>query len=194
MRFFVWGNAVELIRQHPWFGVGPMHFAHDAARFRWGAHPHDWVLQIAAEWGLPALLLLGFALVRGLLALVRSRAGMSSIESGNVVLPALLVSGAAALVDGLVSGVIVMPQSQLAVALYLGLAIAWVRMSAPEEGPSHAVRSAARLANAFVLLVALASLVGGTYADIVDLMHDGTPNDVVNHGQRWPRLWENGFF
>jgi hypothetical protein len=67
-------------------------------------------------------------------------------------------------------------------------------MSAPEEGPSHAARSAARLANAFVLLVALASLVGGTYADIVDLMHDGTPNDAVNHGQRWPRLWENGFF
>ncbi|NIA55567.1 O-antigen ligase family protein [Massilia sp. TW-1] len=194
MRFFVWTNALELGRQHPWFGVGPMHFAHDAARFRWAAHPHDWVLQIAAEWGLPALLLLGFALFRGMRALVRSRAGMASIESGNVVLPALLVSGAAVLVDGLVSGLIVMPQSQLAIAMYLGFAIAWVRMSSPAEQPPRAAGGAMRLANVVVLSAALASLVAGTYADIVDVMHDGTPNAAANRGLRWPRLWEQGFF
>jgi O-antigen ligase len=194
MRSFVWENALGLVRQHPWFGVGPMHFAHDAARFRWAAHPHDWALQIAAEWGLPALLLLGFALFRGMRALVRSRSATASIESGNVVLSALLVSGAAVLVDGLVSGLIVMPQSQLAIALYLGFAIAWVRMSRPAEQPPRAAGGAMRLANAVVLSVALASLVAGTYVDIVDVMHDGTPNAAANRGLRWPRLWELGFF
>jgi putative inorganic carbon (hco3(-)) transporter len=194
MRFYVWGNALELIRQHPWFGVGPMHFAHDALRFRWAAHPHNWVLQIAAEWGLPALLLLGFALFQGMRALVRSRAGISSIENGGVVLSALLVSGAAVLVDGLVSGLIVMPQSQLAVALYLGFAIAWERMSAPMERPPRAAGWATRLANVLILLVALVSLVEGAYPDIVDLMNDGTPNAAVNPGVHWPRLWEAGFF
>jgi O-antigen ligase len=194
MRFFIWDNALGLIRQHPWFGVGPMHFAHDAARFRWAAHPHDWVLQIAAEWGLPALLLLGFALFQGMRALVRSRTAMASIESGNVVLPALLVSGVAVLVDGLVSGLIVMPQSQLAIALYLGFAIAWVRMSAPVEPLPRTAGGAIRLANVIILLVALASLAEGTYADIVDVMHDGTPNAAANRGLRWPRLWELGFF
>jgi hypothetical protein len=171
-----------------------MHFAHDAARFRWAAHPHDWVLQIAAEWGLPALLLLGFALFQGMRALVRSRTAMASIESGNVVLPALLVSGVAVLVDGLVSGLIVMPQSQLAIALYLGFAIAWVRMSAPVEPLPRTAGGAIRLANVIILLVAMASLAEGTYADIVDVMHDGTPNAAANRGLRWPRLWERGFF
>jgi O-antigen ligase len=193
-RFQIWGNAFELIRQHRWFGCGPMHFAHDGLRFRAGAHPHDWVLQIAAEWGLPALLLLGFAVFRGVRALVRSRAAMSSIENGNVVLAALLVSGAAVLVDGLVSGLIVMPQSQLAIALYLGFAIAWVRMSAPAQPLPRATGGAIRLANVIVLSVALASLVAGTYVDIVDVMHDGTPNAAANRGLRWPRLWELGFF
>jgi hypothetical protein len=194
MRFFIWDNALGLVRQHPWFGVGPMHFAHDAARFRWAAHPHDWVLQIAAEWGLPALLLLCVALFLGMRALVRSRAGMSSIESGNGVLSALLVSGAAVLVDGLVSGLIVMPQSQLAIALYLGFAIAWVRMSSAADQSPRAAGGAIRLANVVVLSVALASLVAGTYVDIVDVMHDGTPNAAANRGLRWPRLWEQGFF
>jgi O-antigen ligase len=193
LRFYVWGNALELIRQHPWFGVGPMHFAHDASRFHLGAHPHDWMLQIVAEWGLPALLLLAFALFQGMRALVRSRAAISSIESGNVVLAALLASGAAVLVDGMVSGLIVMPESQLAIALYLGFAIAWVRMSAPPAPPRAAGR-AMRLANVLTVLVALVTLVEGTYPDIVDLMNDGTPNAAVNKGVHWPRLWEAGFF
>jgi len=194
MRSFIWGNALELIRQHPWFGVGPMHFAHDALRFRWAAHPHDWVLQIAVEWGLPALLLVGFALFQGMRALVRSRAGMTSIEGGSVVLPALLVSGAAVLVDGLVSGLVVMPQSQLAIGLYLGFAIAWVRMSAPAEQPPRAGGTATRLANMLIVLLALVSLAKGVYPDVVDVMNDGTPNAAVNRGLRWPRLWELGFF
>jgi O-antigen ligase len=194
MRFFIWGNALDLIRQHPWFGVGPMHFAHDALRFRWAAHPHDWVLQIAVEWGLPALLVLAGVLFLGMRALVRSRAGMASIENGGDVLTALLVGGAAILADGLVSGLIVMPQSQLAIALYLGFAIAWVRMSAPAERPPRAAAPAKRFANALVLLVALVCLAEGVYADVVVVMNDGTPNAVVNRALRWPRLWELGFF
>jgi O-antigen ligase len=194
MRFFVWSNALELIRQHPWFGVGPMHFAHDAARFRFAAHPHDWVLQVAAEWGLPALLLLGFALLRGMRALVRTRAAMASIDCGNVVLPALLVGAVAVLVDGLVSGLIVMPQSQLAIALYLGLAIAWVRMSGPAQQPRRAAGAATRCANALILLAALACLAGGVHVDAVLVLHDGTPNAAANVDLRWPRLWELGFF
>ncbi len=193
-RFLVWGNALGLIRDHPWFGVGPMHFAHDAPLSRIAAHPHNWVLQIAAEWGLPSLLLLGFALFKGMRALVRSRTSMSSIECGNVVLPALLVAGAAVLVDGLVSGLIVMPQSQLAIALYLGFAIAWVRMSAPVAQPPYAAGAVTRCANVLVLLVALVCLAKGVYPDVVELMNDGTPNAAVNRGLRWPRLWELGLF
>jgi hypothetical protein len=51
-----------------------------------------------------------------------------------------------------------------------------------------------RLANVLTVLVALVTLVEGTYPDIVDLMNDGTPNAAVNKGVHWPRLWEAGFF
>ena len=125
---------------------------------------------------------------------MRSRVGISSIEGGNVVLPALLVGAAAVLVDGLVSGLIVMPQSQLAIALYLGFAIGWVRMSAPAERPSRTPGRTVRLANALILLVALVSLAEGVYHDVGELMNDGTPNAAANRGLRWPRLWELGFF
>lgn len=55
-RQFLWKRAAELIVRHPLLGVGPQHFAHYGADLHTGAHPHDWLLQIAAEWGLPALL------------------------------------------------------------------------------------------------------------------------------------------
>ena len=71
-RLFLWRRATELILQHPLLGVGPMHFAHHAHDLQLGAHPHDWLLQVASEWGLPALACLLAALGLGLRALVRA--------------------------------------------------------------------------------------------------------------------------
>jgi len=51
----LWRLAAALIGQHPWLGVGPMHFAHYTGHLHIAAHPHDWLLQVAVEWGLPAL-------------------------------------------------------------------------------------------------------------------------------------------
>ena len=41
---------------HPLLGIGPMQFA--ALRSQVGAHPHNWPIQIAAEWGFPATVIL----------------------------------------------------------------------------------------------------------------------------------------
>ena len=38
------------LRSSPWLGIGPMQFAALASVV--GAHPHNWPLQVAAEWGL----------------------------------------------------------------------------------------------------------------------------------------------
>lgn len=58
-RLGVWQSALAMIRDHPWLGVGPNHFAtvHPAYALPQSAHlqdPHSIYLRIASEWGLPA--------------------------------------------------------------------------------------------------------------------------------------------
>jgi O-antigen ligase len=59
------GTSLRLVRDHPWFGVGPKNVAVEALRYRGTDEFPDWMyqhmhnnfLQIAAERGLPGLLL-----------------------------------------------------------------------------------------------------------------------------------------
>lgn len=58
-RMALWEQAILLIKNSPIFGVGPMHYA-------WfnktNGHPHNSILQLASEWGLPATcIILGIA-------------------------------------------------------------------------------------------------------------------------------------
>jgi len=114
-REVLWALSWDTIAQHPLLGIGPMHFA--TLKSHVGAHPHNWPLQVAAEWGLPALGMLLFALCRRVLFLHKVR-GMKASANAE----ASLAVGVA-LVYGLVDGNLVMPVSQSAAALALGLAL-----------------------------------------------------------------------
>ena len=62
-RWEVWQSALAMIRDHPWLGVGPNHFAttHPAYAGPNSGHlrdPHNVYLRVAAEWGVPAALAL----------------------------------------------------------------------------------------------------------------------------------------
>jgi O-antigen ligase len=64
-RFEVWETSIRLIRAHPWIGVGPESVQREALHYRGTNEYPDWLyqhmlnnfLQIAAERGLPGLLL-----------------------------------------------------------------------------------------------------------------------------------------
>uniref|UniRef100_UPI00293D8038 O-antigen ligase family protein n=1 Tax=Janthinobacterium sp. TaxID=1871054 RepID=UPI00293D8038 len=137
-RMPLWRAASGLIAAHPWLGAGPLHFAHYAVD-KGAAHPHDWVLQIGAEWGLPALLCLCLAILSAARALLDKVAALAPEDARNHSIGAAWIwIGGAVLVDGLVSGLIVMPLSQLMIALYLGCALAWTRAPAPAPlGPGR---------------------------------------------------------
>jgi hypothetical protein len=122
-RLQLWARAWEMVQAHPWVGAGPAHFAHVARDLPYGAHPHNWVLQVASEWGLPALFFLCAALALSISKLLRLRWVVAAKQRDT--LTAWLVTGGAILVDGLFSGLIVMPVSQLWIALYLGCAWGW---------------------------------------------------------------------
>jgi putative inorganic carbon (hco3(-)) transporter len=128
-RLQLWIRALEMVGEDPWLGAGPLHFAHYGSDLKISASPHSWLLQIASEWGLPALLLLCGALTLSLLRLWQLRKVITAKDQDT--LTAWLVTGTAILVNGLVSGLIVMPTSQLWIALYVGCAWGWTYSLSP---------------------------------------------------------------
>jgi putative inorganic carbon (HCO3(-)) transporter len=197
-RGILWHRAISLILQHPLLGVGPMHFAHNAGDLHIGAHPHDWIMQIASEWGIPAFLCLCAALACGGRALLRAGSRLAAEDQLNQTICSALVAGSATiLIDGLVSGLFVMPQSQLAIALFLGCAIGWYRANAG-PAPDIAQPTRIRRAGAAVLIVAAAAcLVTVVWPDVAARYNgDGLrpAQAALNAGTNWPRLWYGGFF
>jgi O-antigen ligase len=122
-----------MIREDPWLGAGPLHFAHHAQDLQIAAHPHNWPLQIGSEWGLPALLLLCSALALAMRKLWQLRKIVAAKDQDT--LTAWLVTGLAILLDGLVSGLLVMPTSQLWIALYVGCVWGWSTAQLPFSKP-----------------------------------------------------------
>lgn len=196
-RMLLWHRALDLIAQHPWLGVGPQHFSHNSGDLHIGAHPHDWVLQITSEWGVPALLCLLCLVGLGMRALLKRGARIAPADLGNQqLLVVFTVALSAILVDGLFSGVFVMPQSRLAIALVAGCAIGWVRSV---EGPSAmgAVPAIARRAIGPVIVAAacvLAWAIAPSLAAHATHAPLSPAEQAANPGIHWPRLWEGGYF
>lgn len=194
----LWGRALSLIVHHPWLGAGPMHFAHHAGDLHTGAHPHDILIQIVAEWGFPALIALLIAVGLGLRALVRAGTHIPAGDTDNqTIFAALLVGAGAILVDGLVSGIFVMPQSQLGVALYLGCALGWRRLVVPAAAREARQRAARPIMTASVI-AAMVALIAAVWMDapakwsndeLTPAQRAANTGDVLS-----PRLWIAGFF
>ncbi len=119
----LWSASVMMALQHPLLGAGPMQFALHATEV--GAHPHNAVLQWAAEWGIPAAL--AFTLVFAYAGLsfaagVRRSAGQA-VTRDALVRAALLAALAGAAAQAMVDGVLVMPVSQMLLVLLCGWAL-----------------------------------------------------------------------
>ncbi|WP_024684412.1 O-antigen ligase family protein [Pseudomonas syringae] len=122
-REILWQQAWEMIKERPLLGFGPMHFADI-----WNAvaaHPHQAILQWACEWGLPSTLCVAGLALYGLSAtavLLRKRAqSLGPVDLMRICLFASLIG---ALTQSMVDGVIVMPYSQLWLAIIVGWLLA----------------------------------------------------------------------
>lgn len=195
-RTLLWTFAIKLIEAHPWLGVGPLHFAHDGVVVQLGAHPHDWVFQIASEWGLPALLALCVSLVFAFRGLWRAGARIAVSDTLNQnMFSAWVLTGAAVLIDGLVSGSTVMPQSQLMIVLYIACATGWVWSFAAHKLPES---KAASVVGRIVPIAAAFALAYSVAPQFIDKATDAEPTaaELAINGTTtwWPRLWRDGFF
>lgn len=188
-RLMLWARALEMMQANPWLGGGPGHFAHYGRDVPYGADPHNWVLQIGSEWGMPALLLLSGALALAMLKLWQLR---KIISAGNQdTLTAWLVTGSSILVDGVVSSLITVPTSQLWIALYVGCAWGWRCSLSPtvktlDYQPSAVIRGGI-VAAALLMTFPLVHLAWNVLADI-------QKNPYSKEILYRPRIFLNGDF
>jgi putative inorganic carbon (HCO3(-)) transporter len=199
-RWALWGRAIQMIVEHPLLGAGPLHFAHYGRDIMNGAHPHNWVLQIGSEWGLPALFCIAIALVIALRALLRTGRAIKPDDAPNqAILATWLATFVAIVVDGLVSGLLVMPSSQLWIALYAGCAWGWTASLSVAERPApQRTGLIGRYAAMLGIVILIFLTARGLWPEIKDLpAHE---KQILSEGlengsdRLFPRIWRAGFF
>lgn len=180
-REVLWRLSWDAILASPWIGIGPMQFA--ALGSPVGAHPHNWVLQIASEWGLPALVIAFVGALR-LLGVLRQAMGDQNLS-------APLLAMLAALSLGLVDGNLLMPVSQSGTALVVGLLIGQIDR---ERFASGRRSSAPRKGMMALLCISSAGLVVAYAATSWPDQSRGVSEFRNLHPNAWlvPRFWEQG--
>jgi hypothetical protein len=203
LREVLWARAVAWVGLFPVLGIGPAGLALDFNPV--GANPHSAPLQIAAEWGLPALAmiatalgLVGWRMAAGLRAACRG-AGATADTAPPVLAASLAIALCGALIHSLVDGVIVMPQAQLALACTCGWAAACLLPPAAADTQQHS-RPPARpslrsLAGAVVAGAATVALFNGVAPWVAqrDLLEADQARDERAGLPTIPRFWTNGF-
>lgn len=177
-REILWEEAWVATKANPWLGVGPMHFA--ALKSKVAAHPHQAILQITSEWGVPAFLLMGAAVILWL----RRVYGMACSQDGtenSAIQWCILFSLTSSVVQSMVDGVLVMPYPQIWLAITVGWGCA--KFSIRSSVHEYKVPRALML---LLLGVSVAWLVWVAIVSYPDLL--GTPEYCSNG----PRFWCDG--
>ena len=194
-RYYLWELAISYVREAPWVGIGPMHFAHRVNSE--AAHPHNVYLQIAAEFGVPMLLLVLAMVAYGVYSMIVrmiNNSDPTEVFAGC----GLLIACIAALTDGFFSGNFVMPVSQVWIAAMAGMAISWTRDRTRME-PAHPTVTKASLIRHWVFITILLTsqifLVYTTAKELLqlDFLLNAADNKTLARGSS-PRFWSNGWF
>ena len=187
-----WASALLIVRDRPWLGIGPMHYAYLETLY--GAHPHNLALQLASEWGLPAAVLLGGTALRGAWAWGREVSRPGAPPSRSAWRAALTVALVATMANAMFDSFAMVPLAQVWTALVLASLLAECRRI---EGPARARlvphRMTLRGRAAVFGVVAIAWL-----PSVVVAARD-LPVDRVYERRAWlnpinptPRFWEVG--
>lgn len=160
-REVLWALSERLVLQHPWLGVGPMHFANRVSEL--GAHPHNAVLQLMVEWGIPAALLFSSVFAIGVMSwgkYVYRHTANKAPDKELLAMVSLLAAIIGAGIQAMVDGIIVMPVSQTLVALICGWALGWRLKSA--QRPTAPASATGMSFRCFVLLAMIGIVLGIT--------------------------------
>jgi hypothetical protein len=185
-RVEMWHRALNDALENPVFGIGPM--AYPCSQSVTFAHPHNYPLQIAAEWGLPAAILLCLSVALLLWAaaakLYKNQSGAAKNDHRASV--ALFTGVIAAVLHSGVSGVAVMPASQVAGILICGMVLG--RLGSFTSRPPPKYRRQGLLFGMTLGLSACLLAYGSTELYSMDRRNEQMPPDIGH-----PRMWRNAF-
>lgn len=117
-RVHLWQEAWRLMREHPWLGAGPMMTAM-LVDLKTSAHPHNFVMQLLAEWGIPFTCALLIFITIGILRW-KKLIDIDRMERVPLALP-VVAALSAGITAGLVDGLMVMPVSLVYMTIIIGL-------------------------------------------------------------------------
>lgn len=163
-RLELWHYAIQYIIDNPWLGIGPMHYAYYPGPTH--AHPHNSLLQWACEMGIPSTLLVISLIYSGLAAWIKKFYRLTNEKKMYVpshLWIALFCSLCSGLIYSLVSGVIVMPLSQIMMVLIAG----WMLGIYFQDQPAKPVSQKQHIA---FMLLAGATLITLTYTVLPSLL------------------------
>lgn len=118
-RVAMWRGSVRDIGSNPLLGNGPMNYACTGPVHRAG-HPHNFPLQFAGEWGLAAITALACIVAFSFLTLFQANWRQAAPAYSAQLVGFLTIALTAAAIYSFLSGVLVMPASQVAGALIGG--------------------------------------------------------------------------
>ncbi|MGV3582288.1 MAG: O-antigen ligase family protein [Methylophilus sp.] len=186
-RLYLWGNAFSLISQYPYFGVGPMNYPWYNSTL---SHPHNSLLQLASEWGLPATIIIVTIVCYCTFCWLKK----FSIDSLNkqtnldknlaVILFFTITTNAA---YSLVDGVIVMPISQVLMFTIVGLMIGYYNQNTPtvnQQDPTNTIKFKRILA-----FIALITLTYSTWPEIKQALNNHEKRFSMGYTAAGPRIW-----
>lgn len=186
----LWSLAWNQIQSHPWLGIGPMHLA--SIPMEWGAHPHNAILQLGAEWGVPAALAFILTAIYGLMRLLL----YLRHSPHSLLLICLTASLLSACVQSMVDGVIVIPYTQIWVVFVAGWALGLYSRNAV---PNYAVNNFSRVTCwgvSAIFLLTVTLLLSGIYPEVFNRV-EATRSYIkkaISEGKQNlpPRYWAVG--
>jgi putative inorganic carbon (HCO3(-)) transporter len=181
----IWRFSVKDAIEHPVLGSGPTQYACDTDG-RLPAHPHSFPFRILGEWGIPAFLLvltLAVSIGFGFLKLLKhSNTGSQSDPPLKSMLAISLISG---VIHACVSGLLIMPASQVAMILIAGWTLSL-------SGNSQIQSKKPAVANILLASSLLCALVTIAFASREATQLEERTSYYVNSGRMAPRFWQHG--
>lgn len=182
-RIALWHQAFILIQENPIFGVGPMHYAwHNLTN----GHPHNSILQLGSEWGLPAtviiLILAGYSFYSWFKVFNSSRLENKpkSDYTLAIVLFFTIITNA---LYSLVDGVIVSPISQVLMFTFIGLMMGQSRVENPTK-----TQDTSRL-RPIIAGITLVALLWSTLPEIANGLSGKDKGFSMGYTAEGPRFW-----
>lgn len=188
-RILMFQQAINLIKKHPFFGIGPMHFAYYSSNY--AANPHNAIFLIAVEWGIPiCFAVIGLILV-GCYFWFKKNTKQKENSFLHVGLSAAIISTA---LNTLTGSAIVTPLSQIMIFMLLGWSLGIFQAQKIIKAPIKEVTHAN-----FSCLVLLFSLFASCIFTIKELYFQ--VQNLTHREQEWyfltkyfnPRFWVQGW-